>query len=337
MADLRALFAMLPTPPLVPTEAPLVTALPVPERPCFRVARNGSNHPLLLLESTGMATSAPPLALEHLRIEYARPCRVQSPEGTLNAGVFTIFACTSADPVLRDYFLLVGGALVSATPQDPQPGAVAQAIETMAELFRALQAPARSSVQGLWGEVFLIAESRDHASVARAWRVAIDDRFDFSSQASRVEVKSTRGVNRMHHFSLEQLRPPTGVRGFVASLRVEYAGGGTSIEDLLTELRASLSNEPDLLFRVESVVATTLGIAYRTGIAERYDREAALTSLAYYRMEDVPSIHAVLPPAVTDVRFRSDLSAVAPVQDRTLMTCGDALLQSLPPPNYKTS
>ena len=138
MPDLRELFAGLPLPPTAPPDASILTATQVPERPSFRVACDSSRHPLLLLESSGYRAGMPPLALEHLRIEHARTCRVQARDGSLIQGVFTIFACTSADTVLQDHFLLVAGALVAATPPNPEPEAVAHAIETMAELFRAL-------------------------------------------------------------------------------------------------------------------------------------------------------------------------------------------------------
>jgi hypothetical protein len=278
----------------------------------------------------------PPLALEHIRIEHARPCRIQQPDGTVHSGVFTIFSCITGEAVLQDHFLLVAGALIAATPRNPQPAMVAAAIETMAELFRALQAPARESAQGLWAEVLLIAESRSPATLAKAWRVATDDRFDFSSRGARVEVKSTRGPERVHHFSLEQLRPPPGTRAFVASIRVEHAGAGTALEDLLAELRIALASAPDALLRLESIVAATLGATFRTAVTERFDRETARASLAYYRVEDIPSIREIPPPGVTDVHFRSNLGSVPRVDPRDRVADrGDELIGSLPPPRER--
>jgi hypothetical protein len=238
--------------------------------------------------------------------------------------------------MLQEHFLLVAGALIGATPPNPQPDMVATAIETMAELFRALQAPARESVQGLWAEVLLIAESRVPATMANAWRVATDDRFDFSSRGARVEVKSARGNERVHHFSLEQLRPPPGTRALVASIRVEHAGAGTALEDLLAELRVALAGTPDVLLRLESIVVTTLGSTFRTAVTERFDRETARTSLAYYRVEDIPSIRETPPPGVTDVHFRSNLESVPRVDLRDRVADrGDELIGSLPLPRER--
>jgi hypothetical protein len=238
--------------------------------------------------------------------------------------------------MLQEHFLLVAGALIAATPPNPQPGMVAAAIETMAELFRALQAPARESVQGLWAEVLLIAESRSPATLAKAWRVAIDDRFDFSSRGARVEVKSARGPERVHYFSLEQLRPPHGTRAFVASIRVEHAGAGTTLEDLLAELRVALAGTPEVLLRLESIVATTLGSTFRTALTERFDRETARASLAYYRVEDIPSIRETLAPGVSDVHFRSNVGSVPRVDPRERVADhGDELIGSLPLPRER--
>jgi hypothetical protein len=238
----------------------------------------------------------------------------------------------SVDTILQDHFLLVAGTLIAASPSPPHPGSIGSAVETMAELFRALQAPPRESVQGLWAEVLLIAESPRSADLVTAWHVATDDRFDFSSRMARVEVKSASGGERVHHFSLDQLRPPAGVRALIASVLVERAGGGTSVEDLLAELRATLAPSPELMLKAESIVTATLGSTFRAAIGERFDREAARGSLAYFRAEDVPSLQEAPPFGVTDVRFRSDLGASRPVRPRDLIRGSeDQLLASLPP------
>lgn len=331
MVDLRPLFYGLPSPPPSP-DSPLLSAQLVPERPRFRVARDSQAHALVLLESDGAAPAMPPLALEHIRIEHARHCKIRQPDGGTHAGIFTIFSCTTTDVVLQDHFLLVAGALIATTAPNPQPDAIASAVETLAELFRALQAPARKSVQGLWAEVLLIAESRRPAELVKAWRAATDDRFDFSSRATRVEVKSTSGKERVHYFALDQLRPPNGVQAIIASILIERAGGGSALTDLLAELRAALASFPELILRIETIITVTLGSTLRVAMEERFDREAALGSLTYFRVEDVPCIREVPPVDVSDVRFRSNLGTAIRVDPRQFAQAGDPLIASLPVP-----
>src|SRR4029078_3598315 len=97
------------------------------------------------------------------------------------------------------------------------------AIATIVELFRSLQAPPRKSVQGLWSELFLIAEARHPTLLLRAWHATPGDRYDFNLGTARLEVKSVAGAVRHHHFSLAQLSPTGGTTALVASLFIERA------------------------------------------------------------------------------------------------------------------
>jgi hypothetical protein len=209
---------------------------------------------------------------------------------------------------------LIAGFFVEMLGKSPASSAVSDAIRTIVELFRALQQPPRKAVQGLWAEVLLIAESSKPETLIRSWHVLPEDRYDFSSGADRLEVKSTGGAQRVHHFSLEQLRPPAGTTTLVASVRVERSGGGASLEELLAALRHRLTIQADLMLRVEVVVASTLGNSLRAGLRERFDLELARGSVALFDIVQIPTITGPIPREITDVRFRSDLTGLVSVQ-----------------------
>ena len=105
------------------------------------------------------------------------------------------------------------------------------------ELFRAMSEPPRKSVQGLWAELFVISRSHHPSILIDAWHTMIEDQYDFAMGNQRIEIKSFSGDVRNHHFSLEQLHPPTGVIALVGSILVARSQAGESLHDLREKYR----------------------------------------------------------------------------------------------------
>ena len=133
--------------------------------------------------------------------------------------------CASTDRALHLYFLRVADAVLATFGEQPTGREVTQAIDHLVELFHAVEQPARKSLQGLWAEVFLIARAADPAALVEAWHGVSTDRYDFMVGSQRIEVKSTAGSTREHHFSLEQLHPPEGTEVLIASLSLNDKHG----------------------------------------------------------------------------------------------------------------
>lgn len=331
MLDLKPVFMSLEPPPTSETLVSVFSAAVVAGHERFRIARDRDNRALLLISVPTAAdrSAAAPFALEHLHVEQARECRIRHHNGDVEDGLFTIIACQSTDVVLRDHFLLVAGFFAEMLGRTPEPAAVTQAIQTLVELFRAMQQPPRKAVQGLWAEVFVLAESRDPEVLARSWHVLPEDRYDFGNGPDRVEVKSVAGSRRIHQFSLSQLSPPEGSTVLVASVLIERLGGGVSLDELLTIVRRRLGAHPDLILRVDLTVATTLGRLLRSALRERFDLEGARSSLAFFDVTQIPSVVGPIPREVTDIRFRSDLTALRGVNPHCFQA-GSPLYAALP-------
>ena len=111
----------------------------------------------------------------------------------------------------------------------------------------------------------------------------------------RLEVKAAAGQLRIHHFSLEQLRPPFPTRAVVASLLTEHTAGGTSIADLVDDIRCGIG-DAELLIRMDAVVAGILGANWREADTVRYDAQLAVELLRFvdrgrtYRPFPCPSL-----------------------------------------------
>jgi hypothetical protein len=177
----------------------------------------------------------------------------------------------------------------------------------------ALEEPPRKEVLGLWGLLFIASAAAAPNIAVAAWHREPSERYDFVMGQERIEVKSSTGRIRRHRFALAQLQPPEGTTLCIASVLAEPSSGGTSLRDLLQRLRARLSRHPDLLFRMEVIVARTLGQALAASLDEAFDEQLAGESLAFYPVMSIPKPTEAMPHAVSDVRFTADLTDVAPL------------------------
>ena len=323
MNTLLELFSELAPPPTSALGSTELTASPIAGLAGHRVAKSSANEPLLLVSTLASDMPIPPpVRLENLTVTHGVNCRILQGERVVEEGVFTVLRCLSADPWLRSYFFSIGAPFLSSLGPSPAPTQVAQLLNVVVELFRALSDPPRKSVQGLWAELFLITCARDARAAAKAWHVAPGERYDFSAGIQRIEVKCAVGRERRHHFSLAQLTPPSAAAVLVASICTERSGGGTSLGVFLTKLRSCLSGDTDTLLRVESVIAGTLGTKLGTALEETFDLEMAQESLAFFDLSSVPRPPGNIPPEVSDVRFVADLTHLRGVDPRRLVDGG---------------
>ena len=287
-------------------------ASPIPGYESHRLGKDGQGRPLLLISTFNVRSQnqLPPIVLEHLRVQYNLNCRVSRPDGTFEEGIFTLVHCTEADATLQDYFLKVMSTIVIPLGDQPNQSDVAHAMNQLIELFRAMTKVSQKSVQGLWAELFLIAQARQPDILVKAWHTAPEDRYDFATGNQRIEVKSFSGTIRLHHFSLEQLYPPEDVKALVASVSVESSQAGVSIEELREKIQIRLGSNLDALLHIDRVIALTLGDAWQQASDARFDERLAEESLEFYETSVIPSVNPNLPSGVSGVRFRSDLTEI---------------------------
>lgn len=319
--DLAALFDEIDPPAQLPGAGAHFSALPVPGFERHRVAKDAQGAPALLISIADAPSSTRPAAivLENLTVHHDVDCRITRPGGE-ETGNFTVVRCTGSDSSLRSYFLRIAAIMLQSLGASPSRMSVSQAVSRLAELFHAMSKPPRKSLQGLWAELFLIAQAHEPVTLAGAWHTAPEDLYDFSAGNQRIEVKSARGRVRRHYFTLEQLQPPAGARVLIASMFVEASEAGTSLLALLEQIRARLADRPDLMLRVERVVGLTIGDSWRRAIGECFDGRLAEESLSFYNPHHIPKVNLVIPPEVSEVRFRSDLTGLQPVGASDLHT-----------------
>ena len=304
--DLVHLFDRLPA-PQVNVGLGRFCAQPVVGFPSCSIGKDASGCPALLVAAdNSLAGTVAPIVLECLRVIHMVNCRVQQGVGGDDERTLSIIHCTATDRAIHEYFLRSLYPIVASLPVRPSREDITRAVDRLVELFSRMLAAPRRTISGLWGELFVVANASNPSILIRSWHAFPEERFDFSSGSHRLEVKAATGT-RVHHFALEQLRPATPIRVIIMSVLTERSQGGSSALDLVQKIRNRVL-DPDLLLRKDAVVAETIGQDWRALQEVRFDDSLAQQSLRMIDATSIPCVAVPLPPEVSSVHFRVDLS-----------------------------
>ncbi|MCH8998149.1 MAG: PD-(D/E)XK motif protein [Proteobacteria bacterium] len=286
---------------------------PIPGFEQHYFGRTSEGAACLLLNAEDSSIKAP-IRLAAIEVSFAIPCHIAVTGGDESTETLTAIICTAGDRIVQDYFAHVCETIVRIVGAAPSLQEVIEAVRRLVDLFQKLSSPARRSVIGLFGELYAIYSATSPATAVDAWRSTIDDRFDFSTDDVRLEVKASSTRHRTHNFSLEQCTPPPGTVGVLISLFVEASGGGLSLLELVERVEQQLDGDIDLILKLQETVAEGLGATAPMALSMRFDEDLARSSLQVYELEAIPAIRDGVPGEVSQVRFRSDISRT-PVAD----------------------
>ena len=288
------------------SNSPHICATPIPWSTPHRLARYPSGEAAIFI-AVDQNINHPPSETEHLTISHGVGAEVTQEDSLISSqSHFSIIKCKSIDFIPT--FLNVANFFVDDIGTYSTPKQVVDKVQHLAELFKALQSPPKKSIQGLWAELLVIYCSEKCSTLVEAWRGNTDERYDFSLNEERLEVKSTDSQIRSHYFSLLQIRPNSAIKVVIASLFVKAAANGVSLRELKERIFSKLGDDHTLCFKVDTVVFDTLGSGYEVGLSTKYDLDEAISSLAFYASEEIPSVPTLLPDSITEVRFKSDLT-----------------------------
>lgn len=280
--------------------------------PCFRIAISSVGLPVLLLQMEPGHGNLPfrNFRLRHLSIEHLVKCRVNDESGTTEER-FSIIRFLSGEPGLQEFFLNTAEQLIRNIGPHSEPGKLLEELDRFAELFRAMSAVPKKTIQGLWAELFLIERCRDSALLLDHWHERPEEKFDFNAGAHKLEVKSFSGLERIHHFSAEQLNPQAGHEVLIASVYLRSSSLGVSILELCTRIVGKLAAYPRLIDKLYLTISSTLGSELQHANEVRYDYTDAKSGIKLFHYSQIPRIMlSDLSAGVSEVRFKSDLSAI---------------------------
>ena len=297
----------------------------------YRVGRDSQGDPAILIETTGTAGAAALSDFEgrHVRVWHGVSCSVSEAGVEVGREQFSVVTCVDSDDLLKDRFFDAAETLLRSLGETPAIEELRRVVAGLIELFRLASQPPRGTIQGLWAELWVIAQAREPDVLLDAWHAEPSDAYDFNSGPERIEIKSTSQRTRKHNFSHRQLQPPTGTRVAIASVFVESSGGGPTISALVDRLRRRVA-EPRALRRLDYVVASTLGADWRPGVEAAFDAELASESLRFYAVEDIPSLPSDIPPGISDIRYVSDISGVQALTSEEMLSDGDLFVATVP-------
>jgi len=248
--------------------------------------------------------------LRYLDVDYQVLCKVRDEAGKADIGDFVKIACRSDKPLLYPFFISSGEAIVGTLPAAPSEKEIYRCVEAFAELFSALARPSARSIKGLWAELFVLQISSDCASMARAWHVDPEERFDFSRSEKHLEVKASESADRVHEFSVSQLRSAGKTAIVVASVLLQKSSGGIGILDLAKRIEQRLDRSTDLVPKLWRNIAESMGEDFDEDLDAKYDEQFASASLRLVLAGDIPCVPVPLPIDVIDARLKVSLANV---------------------------
>lgn len=273
----------------------------------FAGADSDGCYTVAIVAATDRSTPAP-IRMAALSVEFGARY-VLDQQGARTDVRVTMLRCNSVDLEIRELFGSFVEVLLAALPGDPYEGDIAVELDKWLGLFWHLQAPPRTDVVGLIGELTLLRVAPSPGEWVRAWHGDSTSTIDFvlADPSVEVEVKATQSASRTHTLSGDQAFDE-GTRYF-ASVHVDLRDSGGTIGDFVREIVDDLDRVDDLQ-RFWNILAAECGSAYAELMAERFVWQRSTGSIAFFRRDEIPrpEVTYPLPPAVTGLRFTSDFS-----------------------------
>lgn len=281
----------------------------------FRLAVDYEGNPIILLsiiDKTRIFTLKN-FRLKYLQLEQNIDCKIIENESVINQ-TFTVIKFTSIERHLCEYFLRISETLIKTLGNEPSQKQIIESLNRFVEVFRTLSDTPSNTVHGLWSELFLIDNSKSPASLLTYWHTVPEEKFDFNSGKERIEVKSNSNFERSHFFSSEQLNPPLGTNVLIASIFIRQNNEGRSIQQLIESITEKIHQDVYLTEKLNKIVCRTLGNSLEQSITIKFDYNIAKDSLLFYNYLDIGKIEEIyIPSEVTEVKYKSDLSYVQPI------------------------
>lgn len=302
------------------SDSKVFNALPIPDFPNFRIGIDFEGNPVLLLS---VAKRIKDLTLKNFRLKYLQleqnlECKIYENE-SYKIQTLTALTFRCIDPNLQEYFLRISESLVKSIGQNPTQQEVVESMKKFIEVFKTLTESPTNTVNGLWAELFVIENAADPKILLNYWHNVPEEKFDFNAGLERIEVKSSSTFERKHIFSVEQLNPPNDSRVLIASVFLKQHNSGHNIQQLLDSITEKLDSDIESIDKLTSIVFRTLGNSLEHSIAVKFDYEIAKQSLKFYDTSDIEKIEEVnIPTNVSEVKFKSDLSNIEPVELQNL-------------------
>ncbi|MBF8294202.1 MAG: hypothetical protein HW389_747 [Bacteroidetes bacterium] len=293
------------------------TVAPVPGHDDVYLGIDIARHPYIFVRAE-QRLFEPPLRTAQISLQLSQEYSLVLAGGAATRQLLHSMRCESSDHTEVQSFLTLMDALLAQYEIEHIDGEkLASFFRSMVKLFSVTQArDLQTERQGLWGELFVMRQTRGFRFWAPFWHSETNRLFDFSSNQKRVEVKSAVGQQRIHHFSHRQVYALNGEEIVIASILLREEDAGLSLRDLIIEARSKLLGMADFL-KLERAVRRA-GMESGDGSGPMFDPVQADASLRWFRSADTPHFRMPEPPGVSETRYRADLSTAPNLSDDEL-------------------
>jgi hypothetical protein len=248
--------------------------------------------------------------LQDINIKFQVKCTIATPDG-IDSDYWIIIEFISDDDYKEDLFFTQMTSVFSKLSFPCKASKVSSLLQALIDLFKLLSQPGKSKKQGLWAELYLIYKSIDPIKLMRYWHVNANEKYDFSDHEYRVEVKSCGTSNyRKHKFSHRQTHPAQETEVIIASVITEEVSNGLSLQSIYEFLKLEMTNEPELLQKLDFQCVETLGRDFQKSMSIAFDEQQAEESLEFFDLKSIPKLERELPDGIEELSFSSDFSFV---------------------------
>ena len=268
-----------------------------------RLGKNYKGQPSILINTKKNNESVAPYRGMSIRLRFNINCKIHEENEKQN---YTILSCISNDEQIIKIFLDICQTTISQLGKEPTPKEISEKTQMLIDLFKEMPNKL-SSIVGLWGELFLIASSKNITKCLEAWHQHAEDKYDFYDNNEALEVKCTSQTDRKHKFKHDQLVSNLKDH-YVASIMIsDDPNKGLSVVDLYEDIkkRCKLDNLNNKLKKIFfKIVGKT---PYEELNEYRYSFDYSKKNLMYYKLKDISTL-VNKDDSITDISYKVDLS-----------------------------
>ena len=278
---------------------------------------SGEGYPMSFVKTSTEKPDVHDLHLDIFTVEYNQKCTLKEEGQSVSSDIYSILTLQNCDEPLQRYFIEISLLILEKLRDVPSRRELSIQIDDLVAIFTALREKGKKTVQGLWAELLVIEKSLHPEVLINAWHSAPKAKYDFTLGYDKLEVKSTSGDERVHHFTIDQLLPSEHSHLLIASVFVRESGaglGGLCIKDLYDSICKRVTNI-DSRLKIQKVMGETIGNDYSKLDSEFFDYATASDTLAYYDAENIPHIDkAHVPAPISKVEFDCNIGGVLDIK-----------------------
>ena len=278
---------------------------------------SNEGYPMFFVKTSAEKPDVHDMHLDIFTVEYNQKCTLREQGQAVSTDVYSILTLQNSDEPLQRYFIEISLLILEKLREVPSRRELSIQIDDLVAIFTALREKGKKTVQGLWAELLVIEKSLHPEVLINAWHNSPKAKYDFTLGYDKLEVKSTSGDERVHHFKIDQLLPSEHSNLLIASVFVRESGsglGGLCIMDLYDKICSRVTNI-DSRLKIQKVMGETIGNDYSKLNSEFFDYVTAGDTLAFYDSVNIPHIEREhVPTSVTKVEFDCNISGVLDVK-----------------------